>query len=225
MKKKWTLIICMLCIAALCFSGCGASSKIEGKPFDVDGAGYYRQLLSTDLHGFAFYLQDDIKGQVMSVEVWQNGSCTDNYVLWNGGNEPKTENEYYYGMEQLTNDDYKWIGMELTGLTYSSDGKTGVQARLAPIKFTFPELAKSYGFQALGDTITVEPGNEYILAFWDIEQSNGFKTIDLDMMNFSNYRETIQDCDYIILLKMQLFDSEEEAYAAADEIEEQYDNA
>ena len=226
MKKKWTLIISMLCIAALCFSGCGTSSKIEGKPFDVDGAGYYYNLIDTALlHGFAFHFQDDIKGQVMSIEVWQNGSCTDNYVLWNGGVGTKTENEYYLTLNRVRNMENNWIGAELEGLTYHADHETAVQARLASVQFMFPEKATAYSFQALGDTITVGPGSEHILAFWDISWNNRLKSMNLDTLKYSDYQETIQECDYIILLKMQLFDSEEEAYATADEIEKQHDNA
>lgn len=96
---------------------------------------------------------------------------------------------------------------------------TAVHAALAPIKLLFPEYAKSYSFGMLPDTMKVEPGKEYILAFWDIEQNNGYKSIDIDSLNAADYREVIQDCDYNILLKMQLFDSEEAAWAAAKEIE------
>ena len=220
MKRKFTVIISILCILSLFLTGCGASSKIEGKPFDVDGAKYYKQLLSMDLHGFAFFLQDDIKGRLMSLEVWQNGSCIEQYVLGVGSNQPKTDDEYYFGMELLVNDDFKWIGMELQGLAYTSDGNTAAHSRLAPVKFMFPENASSYGFQALEDTITVEPENEYILAFWDVDFDNGYKPFGLDALNNSDYRETIQECDYIILLKMQLFDSKEAAFATADAIED-----
>ena len=62
----------------------------------------------------------------------------------------------------------------------------------------------------------VEPGNTYILGFWDVDIANdGHRTISLDRLNNTNYQETIQESEYIIVLKEQLFNTLEEAEALA----------
>ena len=81
MKKKWTSLIAMLCIAAFCLTGCGASSTIEGRAFDVEGAGHYHNLLDANLHSFVFDYREDIQGTVSSLEVWKKWSmCRNIYI-------------------------------------------------------------------------------------------------------------------------------------------------
>ena len=81
MKRKVMAVISVLCIMIL-LTGCTSASTIESKPFDVDGGWHYQNLLDGNFQGYAFHFQDDIKGQLMTQEVWQDGECTSTSILW-----------------------------------------------------------------------------------------------------------------------------------------------
>lgn len=207
----------VLCVAVMLLTGCTPASTIEGKPFDVDGAGYYKNLLHADFHGYAFHFEDDIKGQLMTQEVWQDGECIDINVLWHGGVDADSSKEYYLAAFRMLDEENRHIGQELHGMTSKEDGKQAVHATLAPVQNVFPMPASSYGYAFLDDTLKVEANGTYILALWDIEQdTKGFKPLNLNNMHNADYAEQIKDHDYVILLKLRLFATEEEAVTAAD---------
>ena len=221
MQQNRMTLLGVLFLLMLCLTGCGVSSKIEAKPFDVAGAGFYKNLMDADFHGYSFDFQDNIQGQLMTLEVWQKGECTENHILWAGGVQSEKSQEYYLAMERIR-DNNQTIGVQLRGTTYTVDDGFGVQSMLAPITVMFPQISKSYVFSPMNDVLKVEPGSEYILAFWDIGQGNGHKSVLMGTLNETDYRETIQESDYIILLKIQLFASEKEAEAACELLEKEF---
>ena len=85
MKRTVIKGLALCCVLALCLTGCGKQSTVTGKPFVVDGASYYMNLTDSWFHGFEFDFQDDVQGMILSLEVWQNGVCTDKDVLAYGG--------------------------------------------------------------------------------------------------------------------------------------------
>lgn len=215
-KRNMVKWIAGLCTVLVLLTGCTTASTIEGKPFDVDGAWQYGNLLNADFCGYGFHFQDDIKGQLMTQEVWQDGVCTDTNILWYGGVDTDAEKEYYLAAFRMRDEQNRHIGQELQGMTSKEDAKQAVHRTLAPVQNVFPMPAGSYGYSFLGDTQKVEAGGSYILALWDIEQETaGFKPLHLDKMQNTDYAEQIKDHDYVILLKLQLFATEEEALKAA----------
>ena len=216
-KRNMVKQIAVFCVALMLLTGCSAASAIEAKPFDVDGAWQYGNLLHADFQGYAFHFQDDVKGQLMTQEVWQDGVCTDANILWYGGGDADAEKEYYLAALRMQDEQNRHIGQELRGMTSKEDAKQAVHSMLAPVQNVFPMPAASYGYYFLEDTLKVAAGGSYILALWDIEQDTaGFKPLNLNNMHNADYAEQIKDNDYVILLKLQLFATEEEAVAAAD---------
>jgi len=216
MKKKWTRLIAMLCIGAFCLTGCGASSTIEGRAFDVEGAGHYHNLLDANLHSFVFDYREDIQGTVSSLEVWKNGVCAETYILGQGRYAQNKTDEYYIVMEHVRDEDNNWIGMELQSLSYTSDGQTAAHSILAPVELHFPSSFDSYAWGFVDGKMKVEPGNTYILGFWDMDMADdGHRNISIDILNNTNYQESIQESEYIVVLKEQLFNTLEEAEALA----------
>ena len=209
-KRYGVKLAAVLCTVVIFLTGCTPASTIEGKPFDVDGAWHYNNLLHADFWGYAFHFEDDIKGQLMTQEVWQDGECIDINVLWHGGVEPDTSREYYLAAFRMLDEENRHIGQELQGMTSKEDGKQAVHATLAPVQNVFPMPTGSYGYAFLDDTLKVEANGTYILALWDYEQdTEGFKPLNLDRMHNTDYTEQLKDHDYVILLKLQLFDTEE----------------
>ena len=211
-KRYGVKLAAVLCTVVIFLTGCTPASTIEGKPFDVDGAGYYKNLLHADFHGYAFHFQDDIKGQLMTQEVWQDGECIDINVLWHGGVDTDASKEYYLAAFQMRDEENRHIGQELQGKTSRENSEQAVHATLAPVQNVFPMPTASYGYYFVEDTLKVEANGTYILALWDYEQdTKGFKPLDLDKMHNTDYTEQLKDHDYVILLKLQLFDTEEAA--------------
>ena len=207
----------LIAIVAIFLSGCGASSTIEGRVFDKEGAEQYRRLLDADLHSFAFEYQEDIKGTVTTLEVWQNGICTETHMLGQGRYAQNETEEYYFIMERVRDEAHNWVGMELQSLSYASDGKMAAHALHAPVKLHFPSCIKSYAYGFVDDKLKVKPGNTYILGFWDMDLANdGHTDISIDSLNDRNSQEVIQKSEYIIILKEQLFSTVEEAEALSE---------
>ena len=216
-KQRIVKRIAVVCTILMLLTGCPKASTIESKPFDVEGAWHYKNLLNADFQGYAFHFQDDIKGLLMTQEVWQDGECIDINVLWHGSTDVNTETEYYLVAFQMLDEQNRHIGQELQGMTSREDGKQAVHSMLAPVQNVFPMPAGSYGYYFIEDTLKVAAGGSYILALWDIEQDTaGFKPLNLNNMHNADYSEQIKDFDYVILLKLQLFATEEEAVTAAD---------
>ena len=215
--KKWWIVAIVLFTMVFILSGCGASSTIEGRVFDIEGAVQYRRLLDADLHSFAFDYQEDIQGTVTTLEVWQNGICTETYMLGQGRYAQNETEEYYFIMERVRDEAHNWVGMELQSLSYASDGKMAAHALHAPVKLHFPSCIKSYAYGFVDDKLKVKPGNTYILGFWDMDLANdGHTDISIDSLNDRNSQEVIQKSEYIIILKEQLFSTVEEAEALSE---------
>ncbi|MBQ2004818.1 MAG: hypothetical protein II239_07395 [Peptococcaceae bacterium] len=216
MKKKLTALILLTALAVVLLTGCGASSTIEGRVFDAEGAGHYRNLIDADLHSFAFDYRDDIQGTVKTLEVWQNGICTETHVLGQGRYAQNKIDEYYFVMDRVRDEENNCIGMELRSLSYSSDGQMAAHSMLVPVKLHFASSFDSYAFGFVDGKLKVEPGNMYILGFWDMDMADdGHTDISIDSLNSTNYQEVMQKSEYIIILKEQLFNTVEEAEALA----------
>lgn len=219
MKRRIAGMI-MLCCTILLLSGCGASSTIEGKPFDAEGAEYYSNLLDADFYGYAFQFQKDVQGQLMTQEIWQNGICTDRHVLWYGGTDPKTEKKYYLAAVRMRDEQGNHIGQELQGIISDESSEYVVHSKLASLQNLFPIPAGSYGYYFLEGTQKVEAGGHYILALWDMEQAQkGIGPLDLKSLQNMDYQEELKDRDYVILLRMDTYATEAEAAAAAEALE------
>ena len=214
MKEKWKLLMLLISIVGIFLTGCGASSTIEGRVFDAEGSRHYRNLIDADLHSFAFDYQDDIQGTVMTLEVWQNGICTETHMLGQGRYAQNKTDEYYIVMEHVRDEDNNCIGMEFRSLSYSSDGQMAAHSMLVPVKLHFTSSFDSYAFGFVDGKLKVEPGNMYILGFWDMDMADdGHTDISIDSLNSTNYQEVMQKSEYIIILKEQLFNTVEEAEA------------
>ena len=48
-RRNMVKSIAVFCVALILLTGCGTASTIEAKPFDVDGAWQYGNLLNADL--------------------------------------------------------------------------------------------------------------------------------------------------------------------------------
>ena len=124
--------------------------------------------------------------------------------------------EYYFVMERVRDEENNCIGMELRSLSYSSDGQMAAHSMLVPVKLHFASSFDSYAFGFVDGKLKVEPGNMYILGFWDMDMADdGHTDISIDSLNSTNYQEVMQKSEYIIILKEQLFNTVEEAEALA----------
>lgn len=219
MKQITRKLVVLFCVIALCLVGCSRASTVTDKPFDIYGAQYYKNLLGGDLHAFNFSMRDDIGGIVLTQEVWQNGTCTDTALLSSG--ESRGLQSYYLFLERLQDEDsHVWRGNRLTiwSVVHKDDGE--IQSKLGPAEYEFPKAAQSELFDTISSSkntkTKLEAGKSYILALWMESFGEGIDA-QIRCKDFlqKDYQETLRDCNYAIVLRLDTYATEIEAEEAA----------
>lgn len=157
----------------------------------------------------------DVKGTVLSYEVWKNGSMVENNVVVFGGSADESNKESFTMIYDI-DDDWKNCKLNLS----STSARTSFDISLLNDKNSAPNAAMP-SFAAAGDVdeyynVKLVPGGSYVLSALTFSYGNSMEAINHGKGDYKDFTSEIDKNNTCVLVRLDTFDSEKAAEKYAD---------
>ena len=157
---------------------------------------------------------EDVKGTVLSYEVWKNGSMVENNVVMFGGSADESNKEAFTMIYDI-DDDWKNCKLNLS----STSTRTKFDISLLNKDEKAPNaVMPSFGAEDVGEEYNVKlvPGGSYVLSALTYSYNNAMESIDHKNGDYKDFTSEIGKNNTYILVRLDTFDSEKAAEKYAD---------
>ncbi|WP_270839487.1 hypothetical protein [Peptacetobacter hiranonis] len=159
----------------------------------------------------------DVKGTVLSYEVWKNGSMVENNVVMFGGSADESNKESFAMIYDI-DDDWKNCKLNLS----STSARTSFDISLLNDKNSAPNAAIP-SFAAAEDVddyynVKLVPGGSYVLSALTLSYGNSMEAINHGKGDYKDFTSEIDKSNTCVLVRLDTFDSEKAAEKYADSI-------
>ena len=159
----------------------------------------------------------DVKGTVLSYEVWKNGSMVENNVVMFGGSADESNKESFTMIYDI-DDDWKNCKLNLS----STSARTSFDLSLLNDKNSAPNAAMP-SFAAAEDvddyySVKLVPGGSYVLSALTLSYGNSMEAINHGKGDYKDFTSEIDKNNTCVLVRLDTFDSEKAAEKYADSI-------
>ena len=159
----------------------------------------------------------DVKGTVLSYEVWKNGSMVENNVVVFGGSADESNKESFTMIYDI-DDDWKNCKLNLS----STSARTSFDISLLNDKNSAPNAAMP-SFAAAEDvdeyySVKLVPGGSYVLSALTLSYGNSMEAINHGNGDYKDFTSEIDKNNTCVLVRLDTFDSEKAAEKYADSI-------
>ncbi len=218
-KMALTTLVAVLLMAAVAV-GCtftGAAGRKGGSTLQYVTLTSREQSIASISGDFTALMEieftDEIGGMALYIEQWANGEKLDSSLLMSGAANERLN--LYLTSDILKNEELRWIGAEWN-IMYEQQG---TRVTNSPINYTFPDnhqalgsSSRAYG-QASGKKTALIPGEDYILAarFFALTESKLVSGRTCEAI--TEDESLLSDFDYVNLIRLVLYATEEEAPA------------
>ena len=157
----------------------------------------------------------DVKGTVLSYEVWKNGSMVENNVVMFGGSADESNKESFTMIYDI-DDDWKNCKLNLS----STSARTSFDISLLNDKNSAPNAAIP-SFAAAEDVddyynVKLVPGGSYVLSALTLSYGNSMEAINHGKGDYKDFTSEIDKNNTCVLVRLDTFDSEKSAEKYAD---------
>lgn len=157
----------------------------------------------------------DVKGTVLSYEVWKNGSMVENNVVMFGGSADENNKESFTMIYDI-DDDWKNCKLNLS----STSARTSFDISLLNDKNSAPNAAMP-SFAAAEDVdeyynVKLVPGGSYVLSALTLSYGNSMEAINHGKGDYKDFTSEIDKNNTCVLVRLDTFDSEKAAEKYAD---------
>ena len=158
---------------------------------------------------------EDVKGTVLSYEVWKNGSMVENNVVVFGGSADESNKESFTMIYDI-DDDWKNCKLNLS----STSARTSFDISLLNDKNSAPNAAMP-SFAAAEDVdeyynVKLVPGGSYVLSALTLSYGNSMEAINHGKGDYKDFTSEIDKNNTCVLVRLDTFDSEKAAEKYAD---------
>lgn len=158
---------------------------------------------------------EDVKGTVLSYEVWKNGSMVENNVVMFGGSADESNKESFTMIYDI-DDDWKNCKLNLS----STSARTSFDISLLNDKNSAPNAAMP-SFAAAEDVdeyynVKLVPGGSYVLSALTLSYGNSMEAINHGKGDYKDFTSEIDKNNTCVLVRLDTFDSEKAAEKYAD---------
>ena len=159
----------------------------------------------------------DVKGTVLSYEVWKNGSMAENNVVMFGGSADESNKEAFTMIYDI-DDDWKNCTLKLS----STSARTSFDISLLNDKNSAPNAAMP-SFAAAEDVdeyynVKLVPGGSYVLSALTLSYGNSMEAINHGKGDYKDFTSEIDKNNTCVLVRLDTFASEKDAEKYADSI-------
>lgn len=159
----------------------------------------------------------DVKGTVLSYEVWKNGSMVENNVVMFGGSADESNKESFTMIYDI-DDDWKNCKLNLS----STSARTSFDISLLNDKNSAPNAAIP-SFAAAEDvddyySIKLVPGGSYVLSALTLSYGNYMESINHGKGDYKDFTSEIDKNNTCVLVRLDTFNSKKAAEKYADSI-------
>ena len=217
MKKN--LILASILAASLLATGCSQA----GKASDVTPVTLTERekQIATLVGEYPFVVDvnypKDVKGTVLSYEVWKNGSMLENNVVMFGGSADESNKESFTMIYDI-DDEWKNCTLNLS----STSARTSFDISLLNDKNSAPNAAMP-SFAAAEDVdeyynVKLVPGGSYVLSALTLSYGNSMEAINHGKGDYKDFTSEIDKNNTCVLVRLDTFDSEKAAEKYVDSI-------
>ena len=216
MKKN--LILASILAASLLATGCSQAGKASDvTPITLTE----REKQIAALVGEYPFVVDvnypkDVKGTVLSYEVWKNGSMVENNVVMFGGSADEINKESFTMIYDIS-DDWKNCTLNLS----STSTRTKFDISLLNKDEKAPNaVMPSFGAEDVGEEYNVKlvPGGSYVLSALTLSYGNSMEVINHGKGDYKDFTSEIDKNNTCVLVRLDTFASEKDAEKYADSI-------
>ena len=159
----------------------------------------------------------DVKGTVLSYEVWENGSMVENNVVMFGGSADESNKESFTMIYDI-DDEWKNCKLNLS----STSARTSFDISLLNDKNSAPNAAMP-SFAAAEDvdeyySVKLVPGGSYVLSALTLSYGNSMEAINHGKGGYKDFTSEIDKNNTCVLVRLDTFASEKDAEKYADSI-------
>ena len=159
----------------------------------------------------------DVKGTVLSYEVWENGSMVENNVVMFGGSADESNKESFTMIYDI-DDEWKNCKLNLS----STSARTSFDISLLNDKNSAPNAAIP-SFAATEDVdeyynVKLVPGGSYVLSALTLSYGNSMEAINHGKGDYKDFTSEIDKNNTCVLVRLDTFASEKDAEKYADSI-------
>ena len=159
----------------------------------------------------------DVKGTVLSYEVWKNGSMVENNVVMFGGSADESNKESFTMIYDI-DDEWKNCKLNLS----STSARTSFDISLLNDKNSAPNAAMP-SFAAAEDvdeyySVKLVPGGSYVLSALTLSYGNSMEVINHGKGDYKDFTSEIDKNNTCVLVRLDTFASEKDAEKYADSI-------
>ena len=159
----------------------------------------------------------DVKGTVLSYEVWENGSMVENNVVMFGGSADESNKESFTMIYDI-DDEWKNCKLNLS----STSARTSFDISLLNDKNSAPNAAMP-SFAAAEDvdeyySVKLVPGGSYVLSALTLSYGNSMEAINHGKGDYKDFTSEIDKNNTCVLVRLDTFASEKDAEKYADSI-------
>lgn len=158
----------------------------------------------------------DVKGTVLSYEVWKNGSMVENNVVMFGGSADEINKESFTMIYDIS-DDWKNCTLNLS----STSTRTKFDISLLNKDEKAPNaVMPSFGAEDVGEEYNVKlvPGGSYVLSALTLSYGNSMEAINHGKGDYKDFTSEIDKNNTCVLVRLDTFASEKDAEKYADSI-------
>ena len=159
----------------------------------------------------------NVKGTVLSYEVWKNGSMVENNVVMFGGSADESNKESFTMIYDI-DDDWKNCKLNLS----STSARTSFDISLLNDKNSAPNAAIP-SFAAAEDvddyySVKLVPGGSYVLSALTLSYGNYMESINHGKGDYKDFTSEIDKNNTCVLVRLDTFNSKKAAEKYADSI-------
>lgn len=159
---------------------------------------------------------EDVKGTVLSYEVWKNGSMVENNVVMFGGYADESNKESFTMIYDI-DDEWKNCKLNLS----STSARTSFDISLLNKDEKAPNaVMPSFGAEDVGEEYNVKlvPGGSYVLSALTLSYGNSMEAINHGKGDYKDFTSEIDKNNTCVLVRLDTFASEKDAEKYADSI-------
>ena len=159
---------------------------------------------------------EDVKGTVLSYEVWKNGSMVENNVVMFGGSADENNKESFTMIYDI-DDDWKNCKLNLS----STSARTSFDISLLNKDEKAPNaVMPSFSAEDVGEEYNVKlvPGGSYVLSALTYSYNSAMESIDHKNGDYKDFISEIDKNNTCVLVRLDTFASEKDAEKYADSI-------
>lgn len=143
----------------------------------------------------------DVKGEVISYEVWKNGKITDKKAVIFGGTDIINKKESMVTIYDIS-DDFKKCTLNLS----TSSARTSFDVDLGKKMDSFTSFYTEFPNES-----KISPDNSYILSAMTYSNGNSIKAFYADSLDYSEFKNRVSKDDTHIVVRLDTFKTEKEA--------------